>query len=136
MYLVNHPDLIRELFVSNHQSVGRGRLTETLRHLLGDGLVAADGPFHLRQRRLMQPQFHRSRISDYGQTMVDFILEHEGRWQDEARVDMAQEMSELTRISVAQAAVRSPTPLQVNLSRGGPWPAGGNLLGNQRTIQN
>ena len=96
VYLVNHPDLVRELFVSNHQSVGRGRLTETLRYLLGNGLVTADGPFHLRQRRLMQPQFHRSRISEYAQVMVDFTLEHEGRWRDGARVDMAQEMSELT----------------------------------------
>jgi len=54
VYLVNHPDLIRKLFVSNHQSVGRVRLTETLRYLLSDSLVTADSPFHLRRNRLMQ----------------------------------------------------------------------------------
>ncbi len=96
VYLVNHPDLVRELFVTNHQSVGRGRLTETLRYLLGNGLVTADGPFHLRQRRLMQPQFHHSRISAYADVMADFTLRHEKKWQDGARVDLAREMSELT----------------------------------------
>ncbi len=44
----------------------------------------------------MQPQFHRSRISEYAPSMVDFTLEHEGRWRYGARVDMAQEMSKLT----------------------------------------
>ena len=71
VYLVNHPELIRELFVTNHQSVGRGRLTETLGYLLGNGLVTSDGQFHLRQRRLMQPQFNHSRIATYANVMVD-----------------------------------------------------------------
>ena len=96
VYLVNHPELVRELLVVNNRSVGRGRLTDTLRYLLGMGLVTADGPLHLRQRRLMQPQFHHRRIEGYGEIMTDFTLRHEERWRDGDRVDMAQEMSELT----------------------------------------
>ncbi len=96
VYLVNHPELIRELFVVNHQSVGRGRNIEALKYLMGDGLVTADGPLHLRQRRLMQPQFHHRRIAGYGEVMTAYALRHEPRWQDGARVDMAQEMSDLT----------------------------------------
>ena len=96
IYLVNHPDLIRELFVTNHQSVGRGFLTGTYRYLMGNGLVTADGPLHLRQRRLMQPQFHHSRIAGYAAVMTDFANRHEQEWQDGQRVDVAQEMSDLT----------------------------------------
>ena len=96
VYLVNNPELIRELFVVNHRSVGRGRLTETLQYLMGMGLVTADGPLHLRQRRLMQPQFHHRRIESYGETMADFALRHQQRWQDGERIDLSQEMSELT----------------------------------------
>lgn len=96
VYLVNHPDLIQELFVNNHQSVGRGRTTATLRYLLGNGLVTSDDPLHLRQRRLMQPQFHHRRIAGYAEIMTDFSRRHEARWQDGARVDMAREMGELT----------------------------------------
>ena len=96
VYLVNHPELVRELLVVNHRSVGRGRLTDTLRYLLGMGLVTSDGPLHLRQRRLMQPQFHHRRIEGYGKIMAEFTLRHQQRWQDGDRVDLAQEMSELT----------------------------------------
>ena len=96
VYLVNHPDLIQELFVVNHPSVGRGRLTQTLQYLMGMGLVTADGPLHLRQRRLMQPQFHHRRIESYGEIMTDFTRRHQERWQDGDRVDLAAEMSELT----------------------------------------
>lgn len=95
-YLVSHPDLVQELFVTNHQSVGRGWLTATMRYLLGNGLVTSDGPLHLRQRRLMQPQFNHRRIGGYAEIMTDFGRRHQGRWQDGARVDMANEMSELT----------------------------------------
>ena len=95
-YLVNHPDLVEELFVTNHRSVGRGWLTSSMRYLLGNGLVTADGPLHLRQRRLMQPQFHHRRIAGYAEIMTDFARRHERRWQDGAGVDMAREMSELT----------------------------------------
>ena len=95
-YLVSHPDLVQELFVTNHQSVGRGWLTATMRYLLGNGLVTSDGPLHLRQRRLMQPQFNHRRIGGYAEIMTDFGRRHEGRWRDGARVDMANEMSELT----------------------------------------
>ena len=96
IYLVNHPDLIRELFVTNHQSVGRGFLTGAYRYLMGNGLVTSDGALHLRQRRLMQPQFHHGRIAAYAETMTEYALRHEAGWHDGDRVDMAREMSELT----------------------------------------
>ena len=96
VYLLNHPDLIREVFVTNHQRVGRGRNAESLKYLMGEGLVTSDGPLHLRQRRLMQPQFHQRRIAGYGDIMTDYALRHSQRWQNGARLDIAAEMSELT----------------------------------------
>lgn len=96
LYLVNHPDLIRDLYVTNHQSVGRGFLTKTYQYLMGNGLVTSDRPLHLRQRRLMQPQFHHGKVSGYGQVMTEFALRWSQGWQDGIRVDIAREMSELT----------------------------------------
>ena len=96
VYLVNHPDLVQEAFVTNHQRVGRGRTTETLQYLMGYGLVTSDGPLHLRQRRLMQPQFHHRRIAGYAETMTQFSHRHMEAWEDKARIDLAGEMSNLT----------------------------------------
>ena len=95
-YLINHPDLIEECFVTNHRSVGRGWTTEAWQDLLGMGLVTSDDPLHLRQRRLMQPQFNHRRIAGYAEVMTDFARRHETRWQDGVHVDMAREMGELT----------------------------------------
>lgn len=96
VYLLNHPDLIREVFVTNHQSVGRGRNTESLKYLMGEGLVTSDGPMHLRQRRLMQPHFHQRRIARYAAVMADYALRRQQRWPNGARIDIAAEMGELT----------------------------------------
>ena len=96
VFLVNHPDLIEESFVTNHRSVGRGWTTAVWQDLLGLGLVTSDDPLHLRQRRLMQPQFNHRRIAGYAEIMTDFARRHETRWQDGARVDMSREMGELT----------------------------------------
>ena len=38
-YLVNHPDLIREVLVTQPRRMGRGRFSDTLKFLLGEGLI-------------------------------------------------------------------------------------------------
>ena len=96
VYLVTHPDLIRELFVTNHLKVGRGRNTETLQYLMGQGLVTSDGALHLRQRRLMQPQFHQRRVAGYARIMADYAHRHQQRWPHHGRIDLAAEMGDLT----------------------------------------
>ena len=96
LLLVNHPDLIREIVVTKHQLLGRGPNAEILKYAMGDGLVTARGDDHLRQRRLMQPKFHRSRIDGYGQVMQDYAAHHIRDWTDGQRVDMAREMGALT----------------------------------------
>ena len=101
VYLVTHPELIRDLFVTNHLKVGRGRNTEILQYLMGQGLVTSDGALHLRQRRLMQPQFHQRRVAGYARIMSDYAHRHQQRWPDQGRIDLAAEMGDLTlRIAV------------------------------------
>ena len=96
VYLVTHPELIRDLFVTNHLKVGRGRNTETLQYLMGQGLVTSDGALHLRQRRLMQPQFHQRRVAGYARIMTDYAHRHQQRWPHNGRIDLAAEIGDLT----------------------------------------
>ena len=39
-----------------------------------DGVVVSEGAFHMRERRLLQPAFHRDRIAHYGTIMADLAL--------------------------------------------------------------
>jgi cytochrome P450 len=96
LLMVNHPDLIRDVVVTNHRLVGRGPNADVLKYAMGDGLVTAGPADHLQQRRLMQPQFHRGRIEGYGELMREYAAQHRTAWTDGQRVDMAQEMGTLT----------------------------------------
>ena len=63
IYLFSHPDLIRDVLVTNQKNFHKSRGLERARRLLGNGLLTSEGEFHLRQRRLAQPAFHRQRIA-------------------------------------------------------------------------
>ena len=102
--LVNHPDLNRQVLVTEHHRTGRGAIAfETIRWMMGDGLTASTGAFHLKQRRLMQPRFHRRYIEHYAGAMTDIASRKSRQWRDGARVDMEQEMRDLTLQIVAKA---------------------------------
>ncbi len=75
-YLLDDPAAIDDLLVRNASAFVKGRGTERLRPLLGNGLLTANGTEHLRQRRLEQPAFHRERLVGYARTMVDETAAH------------------------------------------------------------
>ena len=102
--LANHPELNRQVLVTDHLKTGRGATAfETVRWMMGDGLTASTGAFHLKQRRLIQPRFHRGRIESYAGAMTEMSARKSRQWQDGATVDMEQEMRALTLQIVAKA---------------------------------
>ncbi len=104
IYLANHPELTRQVLVTNRLKTGRGATAfETVRWMMGDGLVASTGTFHMRQRRLIRPRFHRRYIEHYAGAMTEVSSRKARQWQDGARVDMEEEMRELTLQIVAKA---------------------------------
>jgi cytochrome P450 len=95
-YLLNDPESIRAVLVTDARSFAKGRGLEVSKRLLGNGLLTSEGEFHRRQRRLVQPAFHRQRIAGYGETMVCYADQTRARWQDGMTVDIAAEMMRLT----------------------------------------
>src|SRR5436309_9124624 len=80
--VVNHPDHIKEIFVTHHTYFKKGRALERAKGMLGNGLLTSEGPFHHRQRRLAQPAFHRDRITGYAGIMADYADRlQRGRWR-------------------------------------------------------
>ena len=72
LFLVNEPRLIRDVLVTHNRNFTKSRGLERSKRLLGQGLLTSEGAMHLRQRRLMQPAFHRDRIAGYGDLMVGY----------------------------------------------------------------
>ncbi len=102
-YVANHPDIIRDIRVTNHRLFVKSNILRRMAALLGNGLLTSDGELHLRQRRLIQPAFHRQRIAGYAKIMTD-TAQHAGeRWKPGEVRDMHAEMMHLTMIIAGQA---------------------------------
>ncbi len=95
-YFLNHPDLIKEVLVTNHENFTKGLVLQRAKRLLGEGLLTSEGEFHRRQRRLAQPAFHRQRVASYAEVMTGYATRMRERWPDGATLDISEEMMRLT----------------------------------------
>jgi cytochrome P450 len=100
-HLLMHPDHVRAVLVDHAKDVSKDTPGfDALRLLLGNGLVTSDGSFWLRQRRIAQPAFHKSRIFALGTRMVALTERTSEEWSRAARegstVDVARSMMRLT----------------------------------------
>jgi cytochrome P450 len=102
LFLVNDPRLIRDILVTHNRNFTKSRGLERSKRLLGQGLLTSEGARHLRQRRLMQPAFHRDRIAAYGGLMVGYADRMRRSWSDGAALDISREMNRLTLSIVGQ----------------------------------
>jgi len=96
MYLLNHPDYIRDVLVTNNRNFVKSRGLQMAKRFLGESLLTSEGEFHRRQRRLAQPAFHRQRINSYADAMIDHAFRTRERWQGDQTLDIWQEMMRLT----------------------------------------
>jgi cytochrome P450 len=69
MVLLSHPDAVREVLVTSSGASPAATGTARSSCCWGEGLLTSEGAFHLRQRRLAQPAFHRERIAGYARAM-------------------------------------------------------------------
>lgn len=113
--LISSPEEIRRVLVTENASFMKGRFLQIAkREFLGDGLLTSEGELHQKQRRLIQPLFHRQMIHQYGHVMVDYGTRLRTRWQPGQNVNMAEEMMRLTLAIVGKtlfdADVESDAP--------------------------
>ncbi len=102
VYMLNHPDLIKDVLVTQQDSFVKGRALQRAKRLLGEGLLTSEGPHHRRQRRLAQPAFHRQRMETYGTVMIDYAARAAHEWQAGQTLDISREMMRLTLAIVAK----------------------------------
>jgi cytochrome P450 len=95
-YLLFHPDHIEDVIVNNARKFIKGRILRANRHLFGNGLLTSEGDFWLRQRRMLQPAFHRNRIANYASTMTECATRLVQSWQPGQTLDLHDAMMRLT----------------------------------------
>lgn len=99
-----HPDAVGEVLVKQARKLVKPRqLKRVFGKWDGQGLLLADGPLWVRQRRLVQTAFHPHRLREYGAAMSRQIAAHVGRWKSGQTYNMADELSALTLDVVTEA---------------------------------
>ena len=107
VFLVSHPDWIEDVLVTSAKKFQKGIALQRAKRLLGEGLLTSEGQAHLRQRRTIQPLFHRQQVQRFAEAMVTHAL----RWRDsiapDATIDVTDEMAALTLAIVGETLFSS-----------------------------
>jgi cytochrome P450 len=100
--LLSRPEEIEQVLVVQQQKFSKSpMLRRVAERLLGQGLLTSEGELWRRQRRLVQPAFHRARIAEYAPVMAQAAQEQMGGWRAGQERDLAEEMMRVTlRIAV------------------------------------
>jgi cytochrome P450 len=101
VFLLSDPAGIEDVLITRASSFAKGRALERAKRTLGEGLLTSEGAFHLRQRRLVQPAFHKARIAAYAEAMTRAAVTTRDRWTPGVSLDLSGEMNRLTLAIVA-----------------------------------
>jgi cytochrome P450 len=102
LVMLSHPDLIEDVLTAHARRTTKTALLNMLRPILGDGLLLSEGDTWLRQRRLIQPAFHRQRIAAYGDVMAGYAERAMQEWKDGQTRDVHADMMAVTQAIVAK----------------------------------
>ena len=79
--ITSHPDHVRSLFTAKPGLVPSLTAESPLRPIVGpNSVLTANGPSHLRQRKLLLPPFHGEAIENYVQMIRDVTERELDRW--------------------------------------------------------
>ena len=95
--MLAHPDAVREVFTGDPKLLHAGKANIILRPFLGRASVLLlDGPQHLRQRKLMLPAFHGSRMAAYREWVAEIAREQVASWPRGEPLALAPRMQAIT----------------------------------------
>jgi cytochrome P450 len=101
-YVISNPEWIKDILITHQTNFTKSRMLERAKVLLGEGLLTSEAEFHKRQRRLVQPAFHRDRLIGYGAAMAECAAQCRDRWTAGTKFDVSREMNRLTLAIVAR----------------------------------
>lgn len=108
VYLVNHPDLVREILGKRVDNYTKKSVAfKIVKVVLGESTFTSTGEVWKRKRKLAQPSFHKNRIANLSVMMTDTIEEMLDEWEiicdKKETINVADAMMRLTLKVVVRA---------------------------------
>jgi cytochrome P450 len=96
-FAVFSPSDVYEVLVGKQNQFIKGNAWNRIRKFAGDGLVTAEEPNHMKNRRYIQPHFnHKKIIEDYSKVMINKVLERQTIYlASSKKMDLHNEMVSL-----------------------------------------
>lgn len=85
--MVSSPDSIKHVVTDNAKGYEKSRNYDGLKIVFGQGLLTSEGEFWKRQRRLVQPAFHRQKLHGLTDKMASTTRRALARWRREGAPD-------------------------------------------------
>ncbi len=106
MYLTRKHEIARHILQQNHRNYIKSKIVTEFTPYIGHGLLTVDGAYWRRQRRLLQPGFHKAKLQQLTEIMLseteDFMQELATTADRGEPILMAKEMMEVTMKVVAR----------------------------------
>lgn len=101
VYILNRADLIEHVLITNQKNFVKSVYLTESKALFGEGILTSDGAFWRRQRRMLQPAFHRDRVAVYCRSMVKHAAKMLDGWRDGETRDIHRDMMQVTMEIIA-----------------------------------
>lgn len=105
-YFVTNPGVVHELLVTKGPLFRKGALFDKFLPFFGNGLATSNGAFHRRQRRMVQPAFHRDRIARYADAMACAAADLTATWRP-GQVRVVEEDAQALAVTIVGEALFS-----------------------------
>ncbi|MEU9999137.1 cytochrome P450 [Streptomyces sp. NPDC050848] len=101
--VVCHPTLVHQLLLADRAFDKGGLLYDKLREVAGNGVGTCPASAHRRQRRRVQPAFHRDRMPGHAQVMAEEAATLTAPWVNGQILDVPNAMHRLTTAVVVRS---------------------------------
>lgn len=102
LFLLDHPAYFKHVLVTEQRNYVKASPYGLLKKEFGDGLLYSQGESWQRQRRMLQPGFHRKRVAGLTNTITASAAQLTGQWRSYAQtgqiIDVDKEMADMTRL--------------------------------------
>ena len=102
-----NPEYARQVLQDNSKNYTKSLAYELLRPLLGNGLLTSEGDFWKQQRKLIQPAFHKRKLDEWTQMMIEqsnHTADRISKYADTGEAfDVMPEMTALTLDIISKA---------------------------------